>query len=248
MEKHDLSAAVTPRQAAEGDMTPADRHQVRVVNAFALMSGGHDHACSDPDVPDPGQSAAVAGGGAEDHGEALRFLQQTHGPVLLNLLTRLTGGDVHRAEDIVQETLLRAWRDPVARHADGRWSRAYIFTMARRIFIDQVRKVEARPQELSAEHIDTHARAEDPAERMLDRHEARAALDALPERLRRTVVEVYFKDRPESEVAEILDVPVGAAKSRTFHALRELRESLAGRSFHLRAENGPQKKTGRREP
>ncbi|MCI4061409.1 sigma-70 family RNA polymerase sigma factor [Micromonospora sp. R77] len=195
-----------------------------MANAFAPTSGGHDPACSDPDVPDPGQSAAVAGDVADNQVEALRFLQQTHGPVLLNFLTRLTGGDVHRAEGIVQETLLRAWRNPEARHADGRWSRAYIFTVAKRIFIDQVRMAEARPQEISDEQIGTHALAEDPTERMLDRHEVRAALDALPERLRQTLVEIHFKDRPVSEVAEVLDVPEGTVKSRTFYALRATRE------------------------
>ncbi|MBQ1038676.1 sigma factor-like helix-turn-helix DNA-binding protein [Micromonospora sp. C81] len=60
----------------------------------------------------------------------LRHLQQVHGPVLLSFLTRLTRGDVRRAEDIVQETLLRAWRYPEARNADGRWSRASVAEVA----------------------------------------------------------------------------------------------------------------------
>lgn len=107
---------------------------------------------------------------------------------------------------------------------------------------------EVRPQELSDEHIGTHARAEDPTERMVDRHEVRAALNALPERLRQTIVEIYFRDRPVSEVAEILNVPAGTVKSRTFYALRALREDLTGRGFHFRSREQARKKTENREP
>jgi RNA polymerase sigma-70 factor (ECF subfamily) len=169
-----------------------------------------------------------------DDAAALRHLQQVHGPVLLSFLTRLTRGDVHRAEDIVQETLLRAWRNPDARNADGRWSRGWLLTVAKRIFIDQLRAAESRPDERSDEFIDAHARTDDAIERLVDAREVRAALNALPERLRVTLVEIYFQERSVVEVADLLAVPPGTVKSRTFYGLRALREALVARGFVLR--------------
>lgn len=146
---------------------------------------------------------------------------------------RLTSGDRHRAEDIVQETLLRAWNHPEARSADGQWSRAWLFTVARRIAIDQLRAAQARPVELSDERIEGFSRVEDDIDRLLDAREVRAAIADLPERLRTALVAIYFQERSIAEAAELLDVPLGTVKSRTFYALRALRDALVARGFNL---------------
>jgi RNA polymerase sigma-70 factor (ECF subfamily) len=184
----------------------------------------------------PGDPAAVRSTrdfpvSGEAEANALQHLQQVHGPVLLRFLTRLTRGDVHRAEDIVQETLLRAWRNPDSRNADGRWSRGWLLTVAKRIFIDQLRAADARPDEHSDEFIDAHARVDDAIEKLVDAQEVRAALNSLPERLRVTLVEIYFQERSVSEVADLLAVPPGTVKSRTFYGLKALRDALVSRGF-----------------
>ncbi|WP_106127294.1 sigma-70 family RNA polymerase sigma factor [Pseudosporangium ferrugineum] len=178
------------------------------------------------------RAAAVQSGTPDTH--ALEHLQRVHRPVLLAYITRLTKGDVHWAEDILQETLVRAWKNPDARNAEGRWNRAWLFTVARRITIDQVRAAQVRPAEYFDERLDAHAGADDAIERMLEGKEVRAALSTLPERLRTILVEIYFQERSVAEAAEILDVPTGTVKSRTFYALRALREALAERGFTFR--------------
>jgi RNA polymerase sigma-70 factor, ECF subfamily len=163
---------------------------------------------------------------------ALRHLHEVHRPVLLNYITRLTKGDVHRAEDILQETFLRAWRNPQARNADGHWNRGFLFTVARRITIDNVRAAQARPGEYLDDRIDAFVASDaDDFGRLLDRREVRAALAELPEFQRTILVEIYFRDRSIEETAQTLGIPPGTVKSRTFYALRALRELLVKRGF-----------------
>ena len=69
----------------------------------------------------------------------MRELYAEHAGVLLGYVRRLVGGDTVRAEDVVQETLLRAWQHPEALHRDrpgGASVRAWLLTVARHLVID----------------------------------------------------------------------------------------------------------------
>lgn len=169
----------------------------------------------------------------ETHDEALRLAYAEHGPILLNYLLRLTTGNRAMAEDIVQETLVRAWHHPEARTPDGQWSRGWLFTVARRIAIDHIRAGRGRTTELLDERIEDHAVTGD-IDRLIDRREVRDAVARLPERLRGALIEIYFQERSVAEAAEALAVPEGTVKSRTFYALKALHDDLVRRGFEKR--------------
>ena len=95
----------------------------------------------------------------------MRELYAEHAGVLLGYVRRLVGGDTGRAEDVVQETLLRAWQHPEAlrrARADGSSVRAWLLTVARHLVIDGERRRRSRPHEV--ELVRRHERArEEPA-------------------------------------------------------------------------------------
>jgi RNA polymerase sigma-70 factor (ECF subfamily) len=163
---------------------------------------------------------------ADDADAALRALYDAHGSALLSYLMRLTKGDRHRAEDLLQETLMRAWRHPEAR-VDGGWSRPWLFMVARRIFIDHVRAVLARPPEVGDERLHERPATDEGIERIGEQAQIVEAVLELPPRFRDVLIEIYFRDRSVAKAAEILGVPEGTVKSRTFYALRALRERFA---------------------
>jgi RNA polymerase sigma-70 factor (ECF subfamily) len=162
---------------------------------------------------------------------SLRELYHAHGPSLLGYLMRLTRGDRQRAEDMLQETLLRAWAHPEVQDEQGRWSRRWLYTVARRIAIDQQRAATARPTEFIDDRLDQRGHIGDGMEQRLDAGEVRAALASLPTKFREVLVEVYFKERALHEVAVTLGIPLGTVKSRTYYALRSLRKALEQRGF-----------------
>ncbi len=166
---------------------------------------------------------------ADSH--ALRRLYDLHAPALLGYLIRYLRGDRQHAEDVVQETILRAWRHPEVQSPGGEWSRSWLLTVARRIAIDNVRSAAARVPELPDDHLDERTCDIDEFERMLDAHEVRNALKSLPCKQRLALIEIYYRDRSVTEAAESLGVPPGTIKSRAFYALSALREALRASGF-----------------
>jgi RNA polymerase sigma-70 factor, ECF subfamily len=169
------------------------------------------------------QPAAVRSGRAE---AAFRSLYAEHGPALLRLATALTDGDRGRAEDLVQETMLRAWTHRGNVDIQHRSPRAWLATTARRLAVDAHRARRARPQEAEL-HEDLGLTAGQRADAGIDQADVRAAIAALPGAQREVLTEVYYRDRSVAETARILQIPPGTVQSRTFYGLRALRRALA---------------------
>jgi RNA polymerase sigma-70 factor (ECF subfamily) len=168
----------------------------------------------------------VAVSPAED--EALRLLYEQHAAPLLAYALRLTGGDRGRSEDIVQETLLRAWRHPEALDPDRGPVRSWLFTVARNVAVDAHRARRARPIEVGDEALAV-VPAGDEIEQALDTWLVADALATLSPDHRAVLVETYYRGRSVAEAASVLGIPPGTVKSRTFYALRALRLSLEER-------------------
>ncbi|MFD7730572.1 sigma-70 family RNA polymerase sigma factor [Kitasatospora phosalacinea] len=159
----------------------------------------------------------------------LAELYRLHGGYLLRAMLRVTSGDRGKAEDIVQETLLRAWQNPAAIHRGPEHSRPWLFTVARRIAIDHFRMQSARAREVFDESAEEHAGSHDPYDELLDACDMAVALAELPGHHRDVLVELHMKGRSVAEAAAVLGIPAGTVKSRSFYAVRALRPILEAR-------------------
>ncbi|MGM1060186.1 sigma-70 family RNA polymerase sigma factor [Saccharothrix sp. Mg75] len=160
--------------------------------------------------------------------ELIRRLYQEFGSALLGHAMRLTGSDRQWAEDIVQETLVRAWRNAEKLERDPVLLRSWLFTVARRLVIDDRRKRSVRPQESELTPSD-EAPVRDEADRTLAAIVVAEAMNGLTEEHREAILETYLRDRTVGEAAAVLGVPPGTVKSRVYYALRALRRALQDR-------------------
>lgn len=154
----------------------------------------------------------------------IRSVYEEHGGALLAYATRLTG-DRATAEDVVQETLIRAWRHSDAL-VNGKGSvRGWLLTVVRNIVTDRYRAKAARPAEV-AESPATPPVEEDHADSVVDTMTVLGALDRLTPEHRDVLTELYYRERSVAEAADTLGIPAGTVKSRSHYALKALRETF----------------------
>ncbi len=165
----------------------------------------------------------------------LAALQREHGRPLFALLLRLCDGDRQRAEDLVQETLVRAWQHPEALRAENFDSvRPWLLTVARRLAIDARRARQARPAEVGDAVLENARVISDHAERAAATLDVREAVKTLTPEHREVLVLVYFQGASVAEAAAALGIPPGTVKSRAYYALRALRRVLPGYASDMR--------------
>ena len=158
-------------------------------------------------------------GSADD--QLMRVLHDEHAEALWSFALRLTGGDRERAEDVAQETLLRAWRNPGVLGQSTRSARAWLFTVARRIVIDNWRSAAARSEVTTDRPPELVA--PDDIERAVQGWLVTDALAELSPRHREVLALCYYQGLSVAEAAARLGIAEGTVKSRTHYALRALR-------------------------
>jgi RNA polymerase sigma-70 factor, ECF subfamily len=152
-------------------------------------------------------------------------LVQEHGGALIAYATRLTG-DRYAAEDVVQETLVRAWQHPEVLENGKGSVRGWLLTVARNIVIDQARARASRPKEVATSPA-ADPISGDHADSVVNTMTMMGLLGELPVDQQRVLVEMYYRGRTVTEVAAALGIPAGTVKSRLFYALRTLRHLVA---------------------
>lgn len=153
-------------------------------------------------------------------------LHDEHAAVLWRYALRLTG-DRARAEDIVQETLLRAWQHPEVVGDTGRSARAWLFTVARHLIIDESRSARYRAQVSSLDRPNAPEQAgPDEVDSALDRMLIADAMAQLSNEHRAVIHRSYYRGWTTAQIADDLGIAEGTVKSRLHYAVRALRLTL----------------------
>lgn len=172
-----------------------------------------------------------------DPGELLDRISSAYRARLLRYVNRLTLGDPHRAEDIVQETMLRVWRLAVRQSArtgaaeheityDEDRLVAWLYTVARNLAVDAHRRDRTVPMGVVPAPMLQRCTEPDMADAVVDRHVVHGALARLTPEHREVLVQVHLCDRSRADAARAIGVPQGTVKSRTHYALLAMRREM----------------------
>ena len=162
---------------------------------------------------------------------AFELLYDRHGGAAYSLAYRIVGRQA-AAEDVVQEALISIWRSRL-RYDQTRGSvRTWILGIVRNRAIDGLRRnaVHDRrrePLEVAVEQQEAPERTDVEVARREEARTVRGALDVLPAEQRRTIELAYFGGFTHSQIAELLDEPVGTVKGRMRLGLDKMRRELA---------------------
>jgi RNA polymerase sigma-70 factor, ECF subfamily len=163
-----------------------------------------------------------------------------HLDVLYRVALRLTGNPSD-ADDLVQETMLKAYR-AWDQYEKGTNAKAWLLTILRHAFINEYRRKVRHPETVDLDAIEPFAvfaevQDDDPQGAFFDRivdDEVLRAIDQLPEAFRETLVLSDVEGMSYQEIAQILEVPIGTVKSRLFRA----RQLLQGKLYNYAVEMG----------
>ncbi len=162
---------------------------------------------------------------------AFELLYDRHGGAAFSLAYRMVGNRV-TAEDVTQEAFLSIWRSRM-RYDQTRGSvRTWVLGIVHNRTIDALRRnvVHDRRRETVEgieERYEARERTEVEAARREESRTVRNALDTLPDDQRRTIELAYFGGFSHSQIAELLDEPVGTIKGRMRLGLDKMRRQLA---------------------
>ena len=164
--------------------------------------------------------------------EAFELVYERHATAAFSLAYRMTGKRI-TAEDVVQEAFLSLWRSG-ARYDRTRGSvRTWVLGIVHNRAIDALRRSMVHDKRRASdegiqERFEARERTDVEAARREEAREVRAALETLPAEQCRVIELAYFGGFTHSEIAEVLEAPIGTVKGRMRLGLRKLSTELAG--------------------
>ena len=161
---------------------------------------------------------------AGDADAAIRQLYAAHARPLRSYVQRFCP-DGASADDIVQETFIRAWRHLPQLDSGGQPVRPWLFRVARNLLIDADRAARSRPVTVETSAAEG-GRDDAGMDRVLDQQIVADALRQLSPAHRAVLVETFYRGRTPAKVARQLGIPDGTARSRLHYALQALRRQL----------------------
>jgi RNA polymerase sigma-70 factor (ECF subfamily) len=161
-----------------------------------------------------------------DDARLLRELHDQHARAVWRYVVHLTG-DRMMADDVVQETLLRAWKRPAVLDQSQSSARAWLYTVARNLVIDD-RRSARRIHEFGTDDLPEQSQGSE-SDSALDAWLIADALSELTLDHRAVIVHAYYGGRSIAEISRELDIPEGTVKSRLHYGLRALRLALQER-------------------
>ncbi|WP_233219469.1 sigma-70 family RNA polymerase sigma factor [Micromonospora sp. RP3T] len=173
---------------------------------------------------EPGVPGEAVGQGSPE--SLMRWIHQQYREPLLRFVTRLVLGRQELAEDLVQETFLRAWRNLDTLAEEPRRIAPWLYTVARHVAVDAGRARQARPPEVAVPDLNRLTSADDEMDRVVTAHTVRLALRQIKPEHRAVLIEMYYKGASVAEAAERLGIPEGTVKSRTYYAVRALHAAI----------------------
>ena len=159
--------------------------------------------------------------------EAFRALFQSYAPRVKSYMMR-QGADPRTAEELAQETLLTGWRKAALYSDDKGSATTWIFTIARNLRIDRLRK-EVAWQPLPENNDEEPSPEPTPDEELSERERSekvRSVLAELPADQSEVVTLAYVEGLSHSEIAQRLGLPLGTVKSRMRLAYQKIRDAL----------------------